>query len=227
MDVMRILWKKIMAYRHYTKLYKELKKSKLLKLQVTVLFLTTYIDWVLMPYITKLEGIYLPVFMISFYMLIGATDGLIQPLFKKVKIYKIYMFVIILDIIQITSYYLVKIDILLFTYVILTIFTFQAITFEISRIHTIDFMKDEIELKEYLMLRSFVVSIAIIGGAVSAMVLDYFKVDLEEILFILASLGVFALIIEYKLYTKFKKILQSEEIIIERQKSLLNEKINI
>ena len=47
-----------------------------------------------MPFIAKLEGLYLPVFMISFYMLLGATDGLIQPLFKKVKIYQIYLFVI-------------------------------------------------------------------------------------------------------------------------------------
>ena len=216
-----------MPYRNYTKFYKEINKSKLLKLQIAVLFLTTYIDWVLMPYIAKLEGIHLPVYMISFYMLIGAMDGIMQPLFKKVKIYKIYMFVIILDIIQICSYYLVTIEIWLFTYVILTIFTFQAITFEISRIHTIDFMKDEIELKDYLMLRSFIVSSAIIGGALSAMLLDYFNIVLQNILIILALLGIYAIYIEYKLYKKFKKIVQNEDTIIERQKSLLNEKINI
>ena len=216
-----------MPYRNYTKFYKEINKSKLLKLQIAVLFLTTYIDWVLMPYIAKLEGIHLPVYMISFYMLIGAMDGIMQPLFKKVKIYKIYMFVIILDIIQICSYYLVTIEIWIFTYVILTIFTFQAITFEISRIHTIDFMKDEIELKDYLMLRSFIVSSAIIGGALSAMLLDYFNIVLQNILIILALLGIYAIYIEYKLYKKFKKIVQNEDTIIERQKSLLNEKINI
>ena len=216
-----------MPYRNYTKFYKEIKKSKLLKLQIAVLFLTTYIDWVLMPYIAKLEGIHLPVYMISFYMLIGAMDGIMQPLFKKVKIYKIYMFVIILDIIQICSYYLVTVEIWIFTYVILTIFTFQAITFEISRIHTIDFMKDEIELKDYLMLRSFIVSSAIIGGALSAMLLDYFNIVLQNILIILALLGIYAIYIEYKLYKKFKKIVQNEDTIIERQKSLLNEKINI
>ena len=216
-----------MPYRNYTKFYKEINKSKLLKLQIAVLFLTTYIDWVLMPYIAKLEGIHLPVYMISFYMLIGAMDGIMQPLFKKVKIYKIYMFVIILDIIQICSYYLVTVEIWIFTYVILTIFTFQAITFEISRIHTIDFMKDEIELKDYLMLRSFIVSSAIIGGALSAMLLDYFNIVLQNILIILALLGIYAIYIEYKLYKKFKKIVQNEDTIIERQKSLLNEKINI
>ncbi|MGE4418705.1 MAG: hypothetical protein AB7D38_02585 [Sulfurimonas sp.] len=216
-----------MPIRHYKELFKELKNSKLLKLQVIVLFLTTYIDWVIMPYITKLEGMYLPVYMISFYMLIGAMDGLIQPLFKKVKIYRIYLFVIVLDIIQICSYILAEINMVVFTYVILSIFTLQAITFEISRIHTVDFMKDEIEIKDYLMLRSFVVSAAIIGGALSAMILDYLGVKLTTMLSIIALLGVFAIFIEYKLYAKFKTILQDADTIIEPQKTLLNEKITL
>ena len=75
-----------MPAKHYKSLFKELGKSKLLRFQILVLFLTTYIDWVLMPYVTKLEGTYLPVMMISFYMLLSASDGLIQPLFKKIKI---------------------------------------------------------------------------------------------------------------------------------------------
>lgn len=216
-----------MSINHYRELYKVLGKSRLLKLQVVVLFLTAYIDWVLMPFIAKLEGIYLPVYMISFYMLIGATDGLIQPLFKKVKIYRIYLFVIILDLVQMGSYILADVDILVFTYVILSIFTLQAITFEISRIHTIDFMQDEIDIKDYLMLRSFVVSSAIVGGAVTAMILDYFDVNLKHVLMVLAAFGAYAVFTEYKLYAKFKMIVQTEETIIERQKSLLNEKINL
>jgi hypothetical protein len=216
-----------MPTRHYRHLYTAIGKSKLLKLQVIVLFLTTYIDWVLIPFITKFEGMYLPVFMISFFMLIGATDGLILPLFKKIKIYKIYLFVIFLDLIQILSYLLINVDMLFFTYALLSIFTLQAITFEISRVHTIDFMKDDIDIKDYLMLRSFVVSSAIIGGAISAMVLDYFEIDLKYILFLLAVLGIFAIVIEYKLYAKFKKIVQTQVTIIQRQKTLLNEKINI
>ena len=180
-----------------------------------------------MPYITKLEGLHLPVLAISFYMLIGATDGLIQPLFKKVKIYKIYLFVIILDIIQMLSYLLSHFNMAVFTYAILTVFTLQAITFEISRIHTIDFMKDEIEIKDYLMLRSFVVSVAIIGGAVSAMILDYFDVRLINMLYTLGVLGFFAILIECKLYQKLKTIVQNEDTISEKQRTLLNEKIRL
>ncbi|EQB35595.1 hypothetical protein M947_09950 [Sulfurimonas hongkongensis] len=137
-------------------------------------------------------------------MLLGATDGLIQPLFKRMKIYNIYLFVIILDIIQVISYSLSMYDMVVFTYVILSIFTLQAITFEISRIHTVDFMKNEIDIKDYLMLRSFFVSAAIIGGAVTAMIFDYLGIRLLNMLIFLAVLGIFAVFIEYKLYKKFK-----------------------
>ena len=215
-----------MPKRHYLKLFKELNKSRLLRLQAAVLFLTTYIDWVIMPFVAKLEGTHLPVFAISLYMLFGASDGFVQPLFKKVKIYNIYLFVIILDLIQIISYLISHYNIVMFTYAILSIFTLQAITFEISRVHTIDFMKDEIEIKEYLMLRSFIVSSAIIMGACTAMILDYFDVTLQITLSILAILGFFAIIIEYKLYAKFHNIVQ-EEVIIERDRKLLNEKISL
>lgn len=224
---MLILWNREMPKKHYVKLFRELGKSKLLKLQAAVLFLTTYIDWVVMPFITKLEGTHLPVFMISFYMLLGASDGIVQPLFKKIKIYNIYLFVILLDLIQIGTYALVWTGMVIFTYAILTVFTLQAITFEISRVHTIDFMKDEIAIKDYLMLRSFIVSTAIISGSLSAMILDYFGIGLVTTLMILTFLGIFAVIIEYRLYAKFKKIVQEDDTVIERQKRLLNEKLTL
>ena len=216
-----------MPLRHYLGLFDELRRSRLLRLQAAVLFLTTYIDWVLMPFVTKLEGTHLPVFMISFYMLLGASDGFIQPLFKHVKIYRIYLFVILLDLVQIGVYALSEVDIVLFTYALLSIFTLQAITFEISRVHTIDFMQGEIGLKEYLMLRSFIVSGAIIAGSLTAMVLDYLGTERSSMLLFLALLGLFSIIIEYRLYRKFRRIVQQEETIITRQKSLLNEKINL
>lgn len=125
-----------MPARHYRKLFRDLTHSRMLRLQVAVLFFTTFIDWVLIPSLTKLEGTHLPVFMISFYMLLGASDGFVQPLFKHVKIHHIYLSVIVLDLLQIGD-----VDIVLFTYALLSLFTLQAITFEISRIHTIDFMK--------------------------------------------------------------------------------------
>jgi fucose permease len=86
-------------------------------------------------------------------------------------------------------------------------------------------MKDEIEIKDYLILRSFFVSSAIIGGALTAMIFDYFGVRLGDMLIFLSVLGVLAIVVEYMLYKKFRNILQDEDTIIERQKVLLNEKI--
>lgn len=216
-----------MPARHYRKLFHELMRSRLLKLQAAVLFVTTYIDWVLMPFLTKLEGTYLPVYMISFYMLLGASDGFVQPLFKHVRIHNIYLFVILLDLIQILIYGLAQVNLVLFTYVMLGIFTLQAITFEISRVHTIDFMKEAIDIKDYLMLRSFIVSGAIIAGSLSSMVLDYFGVALVTMLYGLAVLGLFAVVIEFKLYRKFRKLLQEGDTYIVRQKSTLEHKVSV
>ena len=61
---------------------------------------------------------------------------------KNIKIHNIYLFAIFLDIFK---YFLhcFSYSVLFFTYVILTVFTIQGITFEIARIHTVDFMQDE------------------------------------------------------------------------------------
>ncbi len=199
-----------MSLKHYRILYNRVRDDGLVKLQAAVLFMVVYIDWTLMPFVTKLEGLYLPVYMISVYMLAGASDGLIQPLFKRVKLHRIYLFVIFLDLVQMGSYLLSGYDLVLFTYAILTVFTLQAVTFEVARIHTIAFMQHRIDLKEYLMLRSFIVSSAIILGAGSAIVLDALDAGLKMTLVILASLGMVSIIMEYRLYIRFKTVTKAQ-----------------
>ncbi len=214
-----------MKLKNYKFILQEISQSTFLYLQSLALLLITYIDWTLMPYVTKLEGTYLPVYMISFFMLIGALDGILQPLFKHIRIYKIYLFSIILDLIQIASYFLYLVSIELFTYVILAIFTIQGITFEVARVHTVDFMKDEsIELREYLMIRSFIISLAIILGGVSAMLLDYLDVRLLYILVYLTLLALFGIYLQFKLYKIFKKRIFLSDIKMEQDKKELYEK---
>jgi hypothetical protein len=214
-----------MAYKHYVSIFNEIQKSKFLKIQAITLFITTYIDWTLIPFVTKLEGTYLPVFMISFFMLVGALDGFMQPLFKNIKIYNIYLFTILLDLIQIFSYLFFSYSILFFTYLILVIFTIQGITFEIARIHTVDFMQDEsIELKDYLMVRSFMISLAIVTGSLTAMIFDYFTKELGYLLIYLTFLGVGGIILQYSLYLKFKKRVTFNQVEIKKDKTELYEK---
>ncbi|MBU0632172.1 hypothetical protein KKA17_05985 [bacterium] len=215
-----------MPHRHYASIFAEIKKSRFVRIQSLVLFIITYIDWTILPFITKLEGTYLPVCMISIFMLIGALDGFIQPLFKNIRIYHIYMFSILLDIVQIFSYMVFSASVLVFTYIMLSIFTVQGITFEIARVHTVDFMQDEdVELKEYLMIRSFIISAAIISGGISSIVFDYFKTDLNVLLIYLSVLGIVGIVFQYKLYKKFKLKSLNSQVEIEKDRKEIYEKM--
>lgn len=199
-----------------------------MRLQALAILITTYIDWTLIPFVTKLEGTYLPVFMISFFMLIGALDGFIQPFFNRIKLYTIYLFAIILDIVQIFSYLFYDLSIIGFTYLILTIFTIQGITFEIARIHTTDFMQDEaVSLKDYLMIRSLMISGAIVLGSLSAMVFDAFEVKMQNVLLYLSVIGVLSIFFQFKLYKIFKKRINAQTIEIQTDKRELFEKFRV
>ncbi|MBI9019694.1 MAG: hypothetical protein JEZ10_00355 [Verrucomicrobia bacterium] len=214
-----------MPLRNYIAIFTELKDCRFLRHQTATLFIVTYIDWVLIPFITKLEGIHLPVFMISFYMLLGALDGFVQPLFKHVKIYNIYLFGILLDIIQLASYLCITRSIVIFTYVIISIFTLQGITFEIARVHTVDFMQEEnVELKDYLMIRSFIISCAIVTGSLSAMLFDRTGLPLRHLLAYLAALGLVGIAFQFKLYRKFHQKIEVSDISVERDRKELFEK---
>ncbi|MGE4510822.1 MAG: hypothetical protein AB7D43_06950 [Sulfurimonadaceae bacterium] len=217
-----------MPLQHYASLFQEISKSRLLRLQALAILITTYIDWTLIPFVTKLEGTYLPVFMISFFMLIGALDGFIQPFFNRIKLYTIYLFAIILDIVQIFSYLFYDLSIIGFTYLILTIFTIQGITFEIARIHTTDFMQDEaVSLKDYLMIRSLMISGAIVLGSLSAMVFDALEVKMQNVLLYLSVVGVLSIFFQFKLYKIFKKRINAQTIEIQTDKRELFEKFRV
>lgn len=217
-----------MLLKHYSKIFKEINSCKFLKIQSLTLFIITYIDWTLIPFVTKFEGTYLPVFMISFFMLIGALDGFIQPLFRNIKIHHIYLFAIFLDIFQIFSYLVFSYSVLIFTYVILTVFTIQGITFEIARIHTVDFMQDEkVDLKDYLMIRSLMISSAIVAGGLSSMIFDYIGLNLNYLFIFLSIIGLIGIYYQFILYKKFKKKFYMGEIIVEKDKKELFEKFRI
>ncbi|MBC8413449.1 hypothetical protein H8E50_07245 [bacterium] len=217
-----------MIVKNYAIIFRIIKSSNFLKTQALTLFIITYIDWTIIPFLTKLEGTYLPIYMISFYMLIGAMDGFIQPLFKNIKIYHIFLFAIMLDITQIASYLLINDSIILFTYTLLSIFTIQGITFEIARVHTVDFMVEEsVDLKDYLMIRSLMISSAIVAGALSAMIFDHLTKDLKILLIYLSILGIIGIYLQGKLYRKFKKRVLNSKIQVEKNKKELYKKFRI
>ena len=187
----------------YALLFEQCRTHSLVRLNALVLFVVVYIDWMLMPFVAKLEGLYLPVYMISFFMLLSASDGIIQPLFKEVRLKTVFYFSAFLDLGQIGVYALFWIDPELFTYIILVFFTLQAVTFEVARIHTIDWFQDDLEIKPFLMLRSFVISSATIMGTLFTLFFDYFSGNMEWLLFIAAGLGVVGIVLQIRLGFRF------------------------
>lgn len=202
----------------YRPILSKLGKSSLLRWHILALYLSTSLDWILMPIVAKLEGMYLPIFMISFFMLLSSMDGLIQPLFKKAKLHQIYYFSALLDFLQVLCYGLYFVDRVVFTYTILTLFTIQAITFEISRIHTIDFMQEILELKDYLILRSMFVSLAVISGSVLAMGYDLMIAQLDWLFYLLALLGILSSILLFYIGSWIKRLWLKEQLVYEKHK---------
>jgi len=187
----------------YAPLLVQIRTNSLVRLNTLVLFVVVYTDWMLMPLVAKLEGLYLPVYMISLFMLLSASDGIIQPFFKEVRLKIVFYFSALLDLAQIGVYALFWIDPELFTYTILVFFTLQAVTFEVARIHTIDWFQDDVELKPFLMLRSAVISGATIAGTLFTMLFDYFGGDARWLLLLASGLGVAGIMLQLRLGYRF------------------------
>lgn len=187
----------------YAPLLDQIRANSLVRLNTLVLFVVVYTDWMLMPFVAKLEGLYLPVYMISLFMLLSASDGIIQPFFKEVRLKIVFYFSAFLDLAQIGVYALFWIDPELFTYTILVFFTLQAITFEVARIHTIDWFQDDVEIKPFLMLRSAVISSATIGGTLFTLFFDYFGGDSQWLLLLASGLGIVGIVLQLRLGYRF------------------------
>lgn len=74
------------------------------------------------------------------------------------------------------------------------------------------------------MIRSFIISLAIMLGGVSAMLFDYLDVPLLYILVYLTVLALFGIYLQYKLYKIFKKRIFLSDIELEQDKKELFEK---
>lgn len=194
----------------YSALWHTINRHPLMQVHAASLFLVVYIDWMLMPLITKFEGLYLPIYMIGFFMLLSASDGFIQPLFKKIRQRYLYRFSAALDTVQLGCYALAFTSPELFTYAMLTLFTAQGITFEIARVHTTDYLTTWIEVKEYLMTRSLIISLATVTGTGFAMLFDLISGNLTVLIGIAAVLTLAAIVLQLRLATLFKRFSPQE-----------------
>ncbi|MEZ4694600.1 MAG: hypothetical protein R2837_11580 [Aliarcobacter sp.] len=89
-------------------------------------------------------------------------------------------------------------------------------------------MQDEkVELKDYLMIRSLMISSAIVAGSISSMIFDYLSINLNYLFIFLSVIGVIGIYYQTILYKKFKKRANNSEIILEKDKKELFEKFRI
>ena len=190
----------------YVRLLRHTFENPLMRLQATILMLILFVDWMLMPLITKMEGLYLPVYMIGIFMLLGAADGLIQPLFRKVKVENVYRFSALLDLLQTGCYTLFWVDETLFTYVMLTLFTVQGITFEIARVHTTAMMQHELIIKEFMIFRSFFVSLAIFAGSGFTVIYDLLGGPAQGLVLLAAALTLPGAVLQLVMARQFVKM---------------------
>jgi uncharacterized membrane protein len=84
---------------------------------------------------------------------------------------------------------------------------------------------ESVELKDYLMIRSFIISLAILCGGLSAILFDYFGMDLKWLFYYLSFLGLIGIMLQFILYKKFKKRIQISDIEIQKDRREIFEKI--
>ena len=89
-------------------------------------------------------------------------------------------------------------------------------------------MQDEkVELKDYLMIRSLMISAAIVSGSISSMIFDYIGINLNYLFIFLSIIGLIGIYYQIILYKKFKKKMNTSEIIVEIDKKELFEKFRV
>lgn len=100
-----------------SKLFKNtLKFEKFIKVQLFVLFVVTLSWSLVLPIVTKLQGLFWTTSMISVYLILHKLSVFIMPLFKNISLKKSYEILIILDVIYMLSMGVYFYDIKLFIY---------------------------------------------------------------------------------------------------------------
>ena len=91
--------------------------DEFIRVQLFVLFIVTLSWSLVLPIVTKLQGILWTTSMISAYLILHKLSVFIMPYFKEVSLKNSYKILIILDIIYMLSMFIYFIDVNIFIYV--------------------------------------------------------------------------------------------------------------
>jgi len=171
--------------------------------------LAILIDWLLLPYFTKIMGLYIPLVLISVYYIITELSGYINLYLDNVHLDKIILILIILDTIQFIILFIYFINIEIFAYLLMVIFSLQAMLYEIYTIKIISF----IENKKLNYIISNIHKITLYNktnmvflGLIITTIYSVFFIKFDYMILFIISLMLISLYREIRLYTYIKTI---------------------
>lgn len=185
-----------------------LKQNDLLfKYYSNVMGFAIYIDWLFIPFFTKLLGLHITVFFITFYYLMSETSGYFDSFFKKYNLSSSIKILIFLDIIQVLTYTLYFVNVIYMLYVLMIVFSVQAMYFEILNVKIIEFY--ELRKTKYSNVQKMLLfnkSNMVLFGLVSTLAYSFFTEDLFYLILIIIFLMVISIYNEFKLLKYLKTL---------------------
>lgn len=120
--------------KEYKKTYEE---DMFFKYYSNVIGLAIFIDWLFVPYFTKLMGTYINVSIITLYYLVTESSGYIIQYFENIKIIDTIKILLVLDTLQLLIYFLYFINLNMMLYFLMLIFSMQILYNEICNVSII------------------------------------------------------------------------------------------
>ena len=190
------------------KLFKEILINDLFINNYTIaISIAIVIDWLMISYFTKAMGMYVPLYIISMYYIVGELAGYAEPYFKKVTTATTFLILIVLDTAQLMVIFISFYDDVLFTYLLMIIFSLQAILYEIYSIKTAQYIEnyvDKYRVSEVLSVLLFNRSNMIITGLLLSVVYSLIFQTYDMLFTFIIVLMTVSIYYEYKLYSYIK-----------------------
>lgn len=184
-------------------------RDEFLKNYVIAIGIAIVVDWLMIPYFTKLMGQYVLVAFITIYYIVSELAGYIEPSLEKFKISTIFGFLIVLDTIQFLCLGLFFIDEKIFVYSLMCVFASQAILYEIYTIKTTYFFekyKKNISITKLQKLLLFNRTNMIFVGLFLSLIYSLFTENYVYLILFIMMLMCISISREIKLYKYVKSV---------------------
>ena len=194
------MYKDILVYR---------KTSNIMDKYMITISLAIFIDWLLLSYFTKNMGLYVPIFIISIYYIISEFGGFLEHYFHNIDARIIFIVVLIMDVLQLFTMFVHFYNIELFTYILVVIFSIQALLYEIYSIKIIqlcEIYEKGIKISKIQSYLLFIKSNMVVLGLVLSVIYSLFFINYDYLICLVISLGIFSIYQEIYLIKYIKEL---------------------